>query len=445
MSQSTDQIIDTVLELVTAQSAEGDVLIASESQLGLKCSGNQLSEYKVTSSRSVGVRVIVGNQIGTSYSESTQKDDLVNMVNSAIENAGYSKENPHEKIRATEQTIADWSDEIYQSDATEQHKKIELALLLESGLQGRAISAKAPYNGFNEVDYTQAFGNTLGHRCMHRERSLSCYTYALLEQNDQQSMHLGYQVGRTFGELSAEACITEAYETAKDLLDGTPVDNGQYDIIFNTESLNQVFSAFGMCWSGVSAMKDLNPYRHNLNEVIAHAEFSLKDTPHVAGGFAIKSFDGEGFASQDTTIVENGRLRTLLHNSVTAAHFDVPNTANGARGTKSALSVASSHLCIAPGKESVSGTQSGTYLELISLQGVHSGANAVSGNFSLGASGFLCRDGKRIQAVRGITVAGNFYTMLKDIVAISDQVNSDHGRTFYAPHIRFGGLNIAGG
>jgi PmbA protein len=367
------------------------------------------------------------------------------MVNSAVENAGYSKDNPHEKIRAAEQPIADWSHEIYQSDTTDQQRKIDLALLLESGLQGRPISAKAPYNGFNEVDYTQSFGNTLGHRCMHRERSLSCYTYALLEQNDQQSMHLGYQVGRTFGDLSAEACITEAYETAKDLLDGAPVDNGQYDSIFNTEALNQVFSAFGMCWSGVSAMKDLNPYRHNIGEVIAHPEFGLTDTPYVAGGFAIKAFDGEGFASTETHIVKNGRLNTLLHNSVTAAHFGVPNTANGARGTKSALSVSSSHLCIAAGKESVSGTQSGTYLELISLQGVHSGANAVSGNFSLGASGFLCRDGKRIQAVRGITVAGNFYTMLKEIVAISDQVSPDHGHTFFAPHIRFGGLNVAGG
>ena len=444
MSQTTDQIIDTVLELVRQQNADGDIIIASEAQLGLKCSGNQLSEYKVTSSQSVGVRVIVGDQIGTSYSESTQHADLVNMVTSAVENAGYSKSNPHEKIRAEQQSIADWSSEIYLDDDTAQETKISLALSLESGLQGREILAKAPYNGFNEVDYTQTFGNTLGHRCTHRERSFSCYTYALLEQKDQQSMHLGYQVGRTFGELSAQACIDEAYDTAKDLLDGSPVESGQYDVIFNAESLNQVFSAFGMCWSGVSAMKGLNPYRGKVGDVIAHPEFSLVDKPHVAGGFAIKAFDGEGFASQATTIVEDGRLKTLLHNSVTSAHFDVANTSNGSRGTKSALSVASSHLCVGPGKESASGAQSGTYLELISLQGVHSGANAVSGNFSLGASGFLCRDGKRVQAVRGITVAGNFYTMIKEIVAISDEVQSDHGRTFFAPHIRFSALNVAG-
>ena len=198
MSQSSSEIVNHVLQLVTERNAEGDVLIAQESQLGLKCSGGELSEYKVTSSRSVGVRVIVGDQIGTSYSESSQPTDLVNMVDSAIENASYAKHNPLEKIRADQQVITDRSTEIFREDSTEQSAKIDLALSLETGLSGRDIPAKAPYNGFNEVDYEQHFGNTLGHRCSHRERSFSCYTYALLEREDQQSMHLGYQVGRRF-------------------------------------------------------------------------------------------------------------------------------------------------------------------------------------------------------------------------------------------------------
>ena len=172
MSQSSSEIVNHVLQLVTERNAEGDVLIAQESQLGLKCSGGELSEYKVTSSRSVGVRVIVGDQIGTSYSESSQPTDLVNMVDSAIENASYAKHNPLEKIRADQQVITDRSTEIFREDSTEQSAKIDLALSLETGLSGRDIPAKAPYNGFNEVDYEQHFGNTLGHRCSHREAQL---------------------------------------------------------------------------------------------------------------------------------------------------------------------------------------------------------------------------------------------------------------------------------
>ena len=45
MSQSSSEIVNHVLQLVTERNAEGDVLIAQESQLGLKCSGGELSEY----------------------------------------------------------------------------------------------------------------------------------------------------------------------------------------------------------------------------------------------------------------------------------------------------------------------------------------------------------------------------------------------------------------
>lgn len=106
--------------------------------------------------------------------------------------------------------------------------------------------------------------------------------------------------------------------------------------------------------------------------------------------------------------------------------------------------MSSRHTVINTGTSSEAEITAGEYLELVELQGVHSGADAVSGDFSFGASGFLCRDGKRQQAVRGITVAGNFYQMLKEIDAISNQLENDYNRSFYAPKIRFTRLNIAG-
>ena len=444
MQNETRNLIEQVLSSVSQNGAEGDVLITEEAQLGLKCHQGELSEYKVTSSRTVGVRVICGDQVGTSYSESTEAADLQNMVEAALANAKYSKQSPTEKITSVPQDILDWSDEIYRPDNTPQKDKIALALSLEAGLQARDSSASAPYNGFGEAEVSVAFGNTHGHRCVHQERYFSCYNYALLQRDDKQSMHLGYQVGRTFDELSAEACIAEAYDTAFDLLDGAPVETGRYDVIFAPETLSELFGPFGMCWSGLSAMKEINPLRTQVGELIAHPEFSLSESPYVKGGFAIKAFDGEGFGCVDTKIVSAGYLQTLLHNGSTAKHFGVPNTFNASRGPKSSLGVSPGHMSIAAGSTTEAETEGGTYLEILSLQGLHSGANAVSGQFSFGASGFLCRDGVRIQPVRGITVAGNFYAMLKEIEAIADTVHANHGHTFFAPKIRFSGLSVAG-
>lgn len=164
----------------------------------------------------------------------------------------------------------------------------------------------------------------------------------------------------------------------------------------------------------------------------------------MPGGHAIKAFDGEGFATADTPLIQDGVLTGLLHNSATAAHFGVAHTPNAGRSAKGSLSIASRHDVIGAGKSSEAEVTAGEYLELVELQGVHSGADSVSGEFSFGASGFLCRDGKRIQPVRGITVAGNFYTMIKEVEAVSNTVIANYDGHFFAPMIRFARLSIAG-
>ena len=58
--------------------------------------------------------------------------------------------------------------------------------------------------------------------------------------------------------------------------------------------------------------------------------------------------------------------------------------------------------------------------------------------------GYLCKDGERIQAVRGITVAGNFYEMLNKISMIGNQQNWDEGRSALMPSIRFSDVAISG-
>ena len=49
------------------------------------------------------------------------------------------------------------------------------------------------------------------------------------------------------------------------------------------------------------------------------------------------------------------------------------------------------------------------------MQDLHSGANSITGDFSLAAKGFYIKDGKKTFPVEQITVAGNFFTLLKDI------------------------------
>ena len=91
--------------------------------------------------------------------------------------------------------------------------------------------------------------------------------------------------------------------------------------------------------------------------------------------------------------------------------------------------------------------KAGEGVYITDLSGLHAGANAVSGDFSLQSAGFMIRDGKKAEYVKSFTVAGNFYEMLKNIRALADNCTLPRAMgmtTFGSPSVLVDGLSVAG-
>jgi PmbA protein len=88
----------------------------------------------------------------------------------------------------------------------------------------------------------------------------------------------------------------------------------------------------------------------------------------------------------------------------------------------------------------------GDGLLIANVQGLHSGANEISGDFSLSARGYLVKGGVRAGAVRQITVAGNFYQLLKDIALVGSDLRFDSASNsnFASPSVLVRSLSVAG-
>ncbi|MDA0131451.1 TldD/PmbA family protein [Vibrio harveyi] len=436
--------VDYVLSEAKRQGAEADVIVNRNSSFSLKANLGKLDEYKVSSSQVLGVRVVKDARVATSYSESLEQPSLDLMLTNALQSARFSKQDEHQTISCVNSQIATDVAEISQEDTTSVDEKIELSLALEQGVVALPHASSAPYNGYSDGETQLIIANTQGTLCQHFERSFTCYAYTLFEKDGKQSMAGRMSLGRRFDELNPAYCIEGGYNLARDLLEGAPVATGNYPAIFHINALASLFGAFGSAFSGVSAMKGITPLGYKLGQRVASDLISFTDTAYMPNGMAIASFDSEGFATQDNVMIANGELKTLLHNSQTASYLGAVSTASAARGAKSSLEVSANHKVIATGNSSASEVKAGEYLELVELQGVHSGADAVSGDFSFGASGFLCRDGERVQPVRGITVAGNFYKMLQEVEAVGDTQLINDSRTFFSPDVRFARLSIGG-
>lgn len=428
-----------------ADSAE--VLFNRGESFSVSTESKNISQYKVSSAQSLGVRIKKGKKIGTCSSESVDQDAIDIMLKQAMENSNFSKESTHEDIVAPKSNIFDATDSNdFKPDETDPQKKVDYCLAMENDiLNADKRVQNAPYNTYSDGVSEYWVANSNGVMSFAKTSNNSLLTSSLMaEEGKQQAMFYHYQVGRTFSELNKDELIKETVKHTSNFLEGKSIKTGKYDIVFSADLLSDVFGCFSNLFSGRRAVMGLNPWKDKIEHSLAFSDLTIKDNPNYNGAFGNGAFDSEGFPTSEVTLMENGVLKSFLQNSSTAKELGMKHTANASRSPRSALNVGSSNIIIEAGKQSESEIQSGEYIQIVDMQGLHSGTDSMSGDFSFGATGYLMKDGEMQSVVRGVTVSGNFFDSLKNIKGLSNKLETNRGRTFFAPKIKFSNLTIAG-
>ena len=440
MQKKAERIFDHVV----AAGAEADLIVNTDQSLSLKANQGELEQYEVSSTQIFGLRVLQGGKVGLAYSEDDSTASLQSMAEQALSNAQFSAPDANEQLLPNTAQLESDDALLYLADDSSTDEKIDFILALESDLMAKPLIKNVPYNGVSDSTSERYVFSTAGLVAHSRSRSYTANAYALAEKGDANAMEGKGQFARQFKQLDKEVLVEQIYTECAAMLDGKPVASKHYDVIFDRESQSSLFGVFSAVFSGKWAKEGINPWRDSLGKVVADERLQIFDNPLLQAGSSYKTFDAEGSQTQRNVLINNGVLETLLHNSVTARFYGVENTGNAVRGAKSALGVSMHQREVAAGDADTASLRAGEFIEVTQLSGLHSGANPISGDFSLGASGYLCRDGERIQAVRGITVAGNFYTMLNNIAAIGDTQYWNWSKSVLMPSIRFNALAISG-
>lgn len=442
--QNVADLASGVLEELDRSGVQGDLIVNEAETLSLRANQGQLEEHKVSATRILGLRVFHQGRVGTAYSEATDAEALTSLVAQALTNARFSRQDPDEQLADNQQTLTTDDADLCPQDPVSLDERMDMALALESELRARPDIRNVPHSGLLQSVSQQAVFSSAGLQATSRQRMNMAFAAALAESGKRNAMESFGQAARTASELDIKGIVESTWQRSVDMLAGEPVPSGAYDVIFDVECQSDLLGVFALAFSGKAARDGINPWRDKVGERLADARLSLYDNPLDRSGLAYALFDAEGTATARQPVVENGVLVSLLHNTATARHFGLASTGHAARSARSTLSVNPHQWSVAPGDTPDSDLTAGDYLEITDLTGMHSGANALSGDFSLGASGFLCRNGDRIKPVRGITVAGNFYRMLDQIEAIGDTPSWNWRRSACMPGIRFSGLAISG-
>lgn len=445
------RFIDRLFELgarkgFTAQ----EIYFVSNRNVEISVYEGVLDKYNLSEDSGLSYRGICGGKLGYAYTEIMDEDAADMLVDEAFANASVIESDDQVFLHdgsGRYENFVQISDESADTPITE---KIEFMLDLEAKIKAFDDRVKnISRNSYNESETYRRIKNTLGLDVEDRQKY--CFAYAMPVVTDGQDTRsgLGYDIANDFAKLSIDKITHDGLVDTLKMLGARPVKSQKCPVIFKNVVFAELFSEYMGLFSADRVHKNLSGFKGKLGETVASENFTLVDHPHLETGLSSSSFDAEGVATFKKHIIEGGVLKTYFHNLKTAFKDGCSSTGNASKASyKGTVGIAPSNLIIESGGETfaslVESVEYGIYIT--GLQGLHSGVDSISGDFSLQCHGFLIEAGKLTEPVSQITVAGNYFEMIKDIERIADDVKFSLLASDYigSPSVKIGTLSISG-
>lgn len=434
--------MDKALALALERGCDAaEIYYASTESFSVNAADGDFDRYEVAAGGGLNLRVTVGGRDGYAYTETF--GDAETLVARAMDNAriiGVLDEHPMQGVCQYE-SVGEAPSPLAKLP---ERDKIELSLLLErEALAADARTKRAVECTVGDERRTIAIQNTKGLDVSRVAAVSYLYVTPMLESKDGE-VHTGFSFRSGKDALDAAGCAREAVADAADKFGAKPVPSGAYRVILRNNAAADLLSAFVPMFSAEEAQKGLSLLAGRENTAIGADCVTILDDPFHTS--APRAFDAEGTPSRTKAVVENGVLKTLLHNLKTAKKANAESTGNAVRPTASApVGVGPSVLYVRPGETPFAELIGllGDGLVITGIEGEHAGVDPVSGGFSLKAEGYLVEGGKRVRPVSQITVAGSFLTLL----GAAERLGADLFLAMHhvgSPSILISSLKVAG-
>ena len=444
--------MDKFIEKLLAAAKEGgieaaEIYISESDSFRAMCQKGEIANYTVNNSRGLSLRGIVNGRMGYSSTQAFDDEAIDMLVSGVKESASLIEDDSVEEIYKGDESYPEVDNYNPALDDIAEQDKLALVLDIEKKtLEADEKIAAATHVMVATSSESVRLVNSYGLDLKFRDNMAMASSGALAKDGDKVASGSFRKAGRDFQELCPCEISSKAAEEALFALNAAPVPSGVYRAIIEKGAMSSLLRVFSSVFSAENVQKGMSLLNGKEGQVIASPIVTIVDDPLLPGGPDSRGFDDEGVKSQTKNVVENGVLKTLLHNLKTARKAGVKSTGNARKNDyASPVHVAPSNFFFKPGDKDLDGLMAdmGEGLVITDVSGLHAGANPSSGDFSLLAEGYTVKDGKKDQPVDRITVAGNFYTLLKNIRAVGSDLKFT-GSSVCSPSLDVGELKVAG-
>ena len=426
---------------------EYEVYYVDRESLSINAYNEEVEKYNLTTSYGLSFRGKINDKIGYSYTEILDDDAINMLVKNAKESALVIENEDIQFIYEGDKEYAEVNTYYKALENLPADKLIDLALSMEK--EAKTLDNRVTSFGGCGIGYSKArYGiiNSKGLNLENKSNLLSAYVVPIIKNGEDMHDGMGYVTANSIEDVDPKKLAQDGINEAISRIGGKSISSGKYKAVINNEAMVSILSTFAGVFSGDAVQKGLSLLKGKEGEIIASKKVTLLDDPHLENGLASVPFDDEGVATKKKDIIHEGKLMTLLHNLKTANKGNTKSTGNGFKNSyASPVGVSPTNLYIQKGEKSFEELLKdvGEGLLITEFAGLHSGANSITGDFSLAAKGFYIKDGKKDYPVEQITVAGNFFDLLKNIEVVGSDLKFPMS-SIGSPSVKITELSIAG-
>ena len=448
MSQEVDatripelqQVVTSALGLAReagASAADADASI--QKGLGVTVRMGEVDTIEYTRDRGMAITVYFGQRKGSASTADLRPEAVRSTVSKACTIARYTANDECAGLADAEAMAREFPDlDLNHPWQIEPEQAVEVARECEAA--GMAVDPRITNSEGASLSTSRGvrvYGNSHGFLAGFPSTSHSVSCALLAQSGSDLQRDQWYSVARSPADLQNGAAIgRRAAQRALARLGAQRLRTRRAAVLFSPEMARGLYGHFVGAISGSSQYRRASFLLDMAGQQVLPAFVQLQERPHLLRALASGSFDSEGVATRDRDLVTDGVLSGYVLGSYSARKLGLKTTGNAGGLHNLLVSAASAASYDFAGLLKHMGT--GFYVTELMGQGV----NGVTGDYSRGASGFWVENGAIAYPVHEITIAGNLREMLRAIVALGTDVDSQGG--IRCGSVLVEGITIAG-
>ncbi len=437
--------LEYLIDKAKAAGAEqADIMHLERNCVDLTYRQGKMENLARSENSEVGLRVMIGKRQAVTSTSDFSKESLDKLVERVTDMVRVVPEDPNIGLADASQFIKDPATQIGEvegevatAELEARVKEAEDAMLSVKGV-AQSEGASSSWNSMNvRVISSEGFSGLL----QTSQQVLSCVALAGSGENMQRDYD--YSAVRSAKDLRSPTDIgKQAGEKAVNRLNPKKIKTGTHPIVYDRRVAGHyLLQPFVSAINGETIARGTSFLMDAMDQPVFSKDVTILDDPTLVSGLGSRTFDREGIPAVKREFVEQGTLKSWMLNLHAARQLGLESTGHAVGVVSAPPMVGCSNFFIAPGERSpeklLQDVGAGFYVtELMGF-----GINGVTGDYSLGASGFWIENGKLAYPVSEVTIAGNLKEMYRTLVPANDLVFDSN---ICAPTVLIESMMVAG-